>query len=712
MKYFKSLWMAGALALAAQGAYADEGMYLLNELNKKNLEQMKALGFTLPYDSLYSTTNPSVSDAVVIFGGGCTGIAVSDQGLIFTNHHCGYGAIQSKSSVEHDYLKDGFVSQSLEQEIPIEGLEVRFLKNTIDVTDRIMGEVKSTTDEFTRMTKADSVMTVISDSLSKKPFVQAEVYSYYANNKYYVQVYEVFKDVRMVFAPPSSVGKFGGDTDNWMWPRHTGDFSVFRVYADASNQPAEFSKDNKPYKPNYVPEVSLKGYEENDYAMTIGFPGSTQRYLSSWGVQQRIDDSNKPRIEVRGEKQDIWKEAMRADDATRIKYASKYAGSSNYWKNSIGMNKGLARLGVIERKQDIEKNFNTWVSADPARKELYGEVLPLLEKGYTGSDSLRKAATYLSETMISGCELVRIARAVESLDDKQANAQVLEDAQTVLAPIFKDYEPTLDKKTMVRMMELCAKRVPAQYQPDIFPSIMKKYKGDFAKYVDHVFAKTKLTSLASIEKELSSKGGIKKLQKDPAVELSNSVMMAYYALQQDLAGYAYDIEKGERLFLAGLMQMYPDRIFYSDANFTMRLSYGSIKGYIPFDAAEYAYFTTSKGILEKQNPEDDEFFVQPEILELIRKENFGQYANKNGDLNIAFISNNDITGGNSGSPVFDGNGRLIGLAFDGNWEAMSGDIAFEPALQRTISVDIRYVLFMIDRWGNCPRLVNELKLYK
>lgn len=712
MKYFKSLWLAGAMALAAQGAYADEGMYLLNELNKKNLEQMKALGFTLPYDSLYSTTSPSVSDAVVIFGGGCTGIAVSDQGLIFTNHHCGYGAIQSKSSVEHDYLKDGFVSQSMEQEIPIEGLEVRFLKNTIDVTDRIMGEVKSTTDEFTRMTKADSVMTVISDSLSKKPFVQAEVYSYYANNKYYVQVYEVFKDVRMVFAPPSSVGKFGGDTDNWMWPRHTGDFSVFRVYADASNQPAEFSKDNKPYKPNYVPEVSLKGYEENDYAMTIGFPGSTQRYLSSWGVQQRIDDSNKPRIEVRGEKQDIWKEAMRADDATRIKYASKYAGSSNYWKNSIGMNKGLARLGVIERKQDIEKNFNTWVNADPARKELYGEVLPLLEKGYTGSDSLREAATYLSETMISGCELVRIARAVESLDDKQANAQVLEDAQTVLAPIFKDYEPTLDKKTMVRMMELCAKRVSAQYQPEIFPSIMKKYKGDFAKYVDHVFAKTKLTSLASIEKELSSKGGIKKLQKDPAVELSNSVMMAYYALQQDLAGYAYDIEKGERLFLAGLMQMYPDRIFYSDANFTMRLSYGSIKGYIPFDAAEYAYFTTSKGILEKQNPEDDEFFVQPEILELIRKENFGQYANKNGDLNIAFISNNDITGGNSGSPVFDGNGRLIGLAFDGNWEAMSGDIAFEPALQRTISVDIRYVLFMIDRWGKCPRLVNELKLYK
>lgn len=712
MKYFKSLWMAGALALAAQGAYADEGMYLLNELNKKNLEHMKALGFTLPYDSLYSTTSPSVSDAVVIFGGGCTGIAVSDQGLIFTNHHCGYGAIQSKSSVEHDYLKDGFVSQSLEQEIPIEGLEVRFLKNTIDVTDRIMGEVKSTTDEFTRMSKADSVMTVISDSLSKKPFVQAEVYSYYANNKYYVQVYEVFKDVRMVFAPPSSVGKFGGDTDNWMWPRHTGDFSVFRVYADASNQPAEFNKDNKPYKPNYVPEVSLKGYEENDYAMTIGFPGSTQRYLSSWGVQQRIDDSNKPRIEVRGEKQDIWKEAMRADDATRIKYASKYAGSSNYWKNSIGMNKGLARLGVIERKQDIEKNFNTWVSADPARKELYGEVLPLLEKGYNGSDSLRKAATYLSETMISGCELVRIARAVESLDDKQSNAQVLEDAQTVLTPIFKDYEPSLDKKTMVRMMELCAKRVPAQYQPEIFPSIMKKYKGDFAKYVDHVFAKTKLTSLASIEKELSSKGGIKKLQKDPAVELSNSVMMAYYALQQDLSGYAYDIEKGERLFLAGLMQMYPDRIFYSDANFTMRLSYGSIKGYIPFDAAEYAYFTTSKGILEKQNPEDDEFFVQPEILELIRKENFGQYANKNGDLNIAFISNNDITGGNSGSPVFDGNGRLIGLAFDGNWEAMSGDIAFEPALQRTISVDIRYVLFMIDRWGKCPRLVNELKLYK
>ena len=337
--------------LAAGTAHADEGMWVLKELNKQNLARMQELGFTPTYEQLYSETDPCVANAVVIFGGGCTGITVSEEGLIFTNHHCGYGAIQQLSSVEHDYLKDGFVSQSKEEELPVPGLAVRYLDKTIDVTGRIMPELEKYTDEAQRMAAADSIGQVLCDSIGTNEFKSADVIPFYSDNKYYLITYNIFRDVRMVFAPPSSMGKFGGDTDNWMWPRHTIDFSVFRVYANGQNQPAEYSADNKPYKPKFVAEVSLQGYQEKDYAMTIGFPGSTDRYLSSWGVEQRIEDSNKPRIEVRGIKQDIWTKAMSASDAVRIKYASKYAGSSNYWKNSIGMNKGLARLDVVARKQ-------------------------------------------------------------------------------------------------------------------------------------------------------------------------------------------------------------------------------------------------------------------------------------------------------------------------------------------------------------------------
>ena len=338
--------------LALTPAFADEGMWVLKELNKQNLARMKELGFNPSYEQLYSETDPCVANAVVIFGGGCTGITVSNEGLIFTNHHCGYGSIQQLSSVEHDYLKDGFVSQSKEEELPVPGLTVRYLRETIDVTDRIVSEIEGIGEEYKRVMAADSIGQVLCDSIGTDEFKAASVVPFYSDNKYYLVVYNVFRDVRMVFAPPSSVGKFGGDTDNWMWPRHTGDFSVFRVYANANNEPAEYAKENKPYQPKYVAEVSLQGYTDKDYAMTIGFPGSTSRYLCSWGVQQRIESENEPRIEVRGIKQDIWKRAMSASDAVRIKYASKYAGSSNYWKNSIGMNKGLARLGVIARKQE------------------------------------------------------------------------------------------------------------------------------------------------------------------------------------------------------------------------------------------------------------------------------------------------------------------------------------------------------------------------
>lgn len=459
--------------------------------------------------------------------------------------------------------------------------------------------------------------------------------------------------------------------------------------------------------------MSLQGYEDKDYAMTIGFPGSTDRYLCSWGVQQRIEDSNKPRIEVRGIKQAIWKDAMLKSDEVRIKYASKYAGSSNYWKNSIGMNKGLANLKVIERKREEEAAFAAWVAQDAKRKEVYGDVLNLLEKGYTSSSEYKKISTYLGEAFLSGAEIVKLARMIQSVDVKGSTPEEIDIfLEDNIKPFFKDYDASLDQKVLAAMMKIVKERVPVENLPDIYKKVDKKYKGDYEKYAADVFKKTSILSYDNIASMLKDPKKYTKLKKDPAAELSLSVLISLFELQQLTGDSYYDIAKGERLYFAGLKEMYPEKALSSDANFTMRVSYGSIGGYRPYDAAWYDYYTTEKGIFEKENPESDEFWVQPEILDLIRSKNFGQYANKDGELQLCFLSNNDITGGNSGSPVFDKNARLIGLAFDGNWEAMSGDIAFEPDLQRTISVDIRYVLYMIDKWGKCPRLIEELKLVK
>lgn len=713
MRLIKSVWAVLLLLVATSQVYADEGMWVLKELNKQNLARMQELGFTPSFKQLYSETDPCVANAVVIFGGGCTGITVSNEGLVFTNHHCGFGAIQQLSSVEHDYLKDGFVSQTKAEELPVPGLSVCYLKETVDVSDRINSQIAGIAEEHLRLAAADSIGKAICDSIGSSEFLLADVVPFYNNNKYFLVVYDVYRDIRMVFAPPSSVGKFGGDTDNWMWPRHTGDFSVFRVYANGENKPAEYKEDNKPYQPKSVAEVSLQGYDDKDYAMTIGFPGSTSRYLSSWGVQQRIDDSNKPRIEARGVKQAIWKDAMLASDETRIKYASKYAGSSNYWKNSIGMNRGLANLDVIGRKKAEEAAFAAWVAQTPERKATYGETLALLEKGYTSTDELKNASTYLSETLAGGVEIVRLARTLQSVDMEGSTAEeiqiVIDDK---IKPFFKDYDAALDQKVLAAMMKVAKERIPAKYLPEVFQKIDKKYKGDYTKYAADLFKNTCLLPYENAEAMLKDPKKYAKLKKDPVADLSLSVLISVLELSQAMGDARSDIAKGERLYFAGLQEMNPEKALSSDANFTMRLSYGSIGGYRPYDAAWYNYYSTDKGILEKEDETSDEFWVQPEILDMVRAKDFGSYANANGDLQLCFLSNNDITGGNSGSPVFDKNARLIGLAFDGNWEAMSGDIAFEPDLQRCINVDVRYMLFMIDKWGKCPRLIEELKLVK
>lgn len=710
MKLKRILLSVALLCGIGSTAMADKGMWLLNELNQQNYERMKELGFKLSPEQLYSLGQPSVASAVVIFGGGCTGITVSNEGLIFTNHHCGFESIQSQSTVDHDYLRDGFRCNNQAEELPIPGLSVRYLREIIDVTPRIEAAVKDTKNEMERMQIIEDLSDKINAEYTKGTTVVGEVTPYYAGNKYYVVVYDVFQDVRMVMAPPSSVGKFGGDTDNWMWTRHTGDFSVFRVYADADNKPALYNKNNKPYKPISYAPVSLNGYREGDYAMTIGFPGSTNRYLTSWGVEDVINNENSPRIEVRGAKQAIWKKAMEADQATRIKYASKYAQSANYWKNSIGMNRGLKNLDVVNRKRAEEQAFEAWIAKNNTQ-ETYGHILPGLKADYAQSAAITKDLTYLFETLWGGTEIIRLARNINSIGRVQPEAMA--EFKTYLQNAYKDYLPTLDAKVLPAMLDIVRQRVSAENQPDIFKVIDKKFKGSTAKYAEYVFQKSivpyedKVMDFLS----LSSDKQKKMLEKDPAIELVNSVLPTIIKAQTSAGDVMANIEKGKREYFAASRIMDPNRQMPSDANFTMRMSYGSIKGYAPKDGAWYNYYTTEQGVFEKQDPTSSEFAVQPEILSLLRSKDFGQYGV--GDhLRLCFLSDNDITGGNSGSPVFNGNGELIGLAFDGNWEAMSGDIEFEPDLQRTISVDIRYVLFMIDKWAKMPHIIKELSLVK
>jgi hypothetical protein len=693
---------------------ADEGMWMLHEPDTAVYQQMQAMGFSLSPDRLYSAEQPSVKDAIVRFNGGCTGITVSGQGLIFTNHHCGYDAIQAKSSVEHDYLKNGFVAHAREEEIPVEGLSVSYLIGTENLTERFLSAVRDISDEKERSAAIDSMIVAACDSASGgNPFIEARVAEYFDGNAYYLHVYENFTDVRMVFAPPSSVGKFGGDTDNWMWPRHTGDFSVFRVYANADNQPVDYNTNNVPYKPRYYAPISLDGYRENDFAMTVGYPGRTERYLSSYGIYNRVNNINIPRITVRSVKQQIWKEAMQNSDEIRIMYASKYARSSNYQKHAAGMNRSIERLQVIEKKRKSEQQFKDRLDENPAQKAAFGEAPELIANGYQSSDKRQNALTYLTETLIKGAEIVGIATGVIHFDPKKTTIEQEDPLKNDLFAPYKNYSPPLDEQVLAAMLTIAKEKIPAEYLPGIFVEIDKKYKGNYAGYAADLFKKSVIPYPDKLLDCLRNPKKYRRLQKDPAWKLAMSCRTAFFDMMSDHNNAIRDLEKGERLFMAGWQEMLQEQKRpqpYPDANSTMRMSYGRIGSYVPYDAAWYNYYTTTNGIFEKYRKDDPEFDVQPEILDLLRAKNFGRYGNGQHDMNLCFISNNDITGGNSGSPVFNGQCQLIGLAFDGNWEAMSGDIIFEPLLQKTISVDIRYVLFMIEQWGKCRYLFDEIEL--
>jgi hypothetical protein len=716
MRKMKILILVMSLSVG-QLSRADEGMWLLPLIEQLNINKMQEMGLKLSAEDIYSINQNSLKDAIVIFGGGCTGEMISDQGLLLTNHHCGYGKIQELSSVEHNYLKDGFWATSMDQELPAPGLSVTFMKYMKDVTNDVLANVADDMPEDERQKEITAVIRHLVKEAKEGNHYQAQVKSYFSGNQYFLIVTEKFEDVRFVGAPPSSIGKFGYDTDNWMWPRHTGDFSLFRVYCGPDGKPAKYAKNNKPYKPAHHLPISLKGVELNDFAMTLGYPGSTDRYQSSWGIDERMNIINEAYIKVRGIKQDIWGDDMLASEKVRIQYASKFSRSSNYWKNSIGMNKGLNNLDVPAKKKALEAEFDKWINASEDRKVKYGEVLHGLETAYTNQAPFVKANYYLSECLLRGTEAFTFSLTAGGLElaleggNKESIASATELLQIAGDKFFKDYYPETDRKVMAAMLELYRQDISSEYHPEIYNIIEKKYKGNTEAFANDMFKKSVFTSKERFEAFLK-KPKLKSLQKDLIFQGGQSIYEVYSKLGKLREESSTSIQKYSRLFEAGLMEMQNDRTFYPDANFSMRLSYGKVGGYKARDAVYYKHYTTLKGIIEKEDPTNFEFEVPAKLKELYEAKDFGPYADPKGYMPVCFTSDNDITGGNSGSPVINANGELFGLAFDGNWEAMSGDIAFETELQKCINVDIRYVLFIIDKYAGATNLIEEMTLVK
>ena len=704
--------LIGTLCLAlAAVVYADEGMWMLGDLNKETRRTMKELGLELTAKQLYDPARPSLKDAVVSFGGFCSGVVVSRDGLVFTNHHCGFSSIRQHSTVEHDYLRDGFVARSHEEELPCPELYVRFLVRQENVTKRVLSAVRPGMDESDRSMAIDSVMWVIGHEVMEKDSTTVgSVDAYYGGNEFWLSVYRDYTDVRLVFAPPSLIGKFGWDRDNWEWPRHTGDFSVFRIYADRDNRPAAYSPDNVPYRAASVAPISLDGYHEGSFCMTLGYPGSTDRYLSSYGIEERLLHTNQAQIDVRGVKQAIWKREMDRRDSIRLMYASKYSESSNYWKNSIGMNRAVRRLHVLDKKRALERELQQWIDSKPHERKQLSTLLSDLEKNYRARRETNRAEAYFIEAFLNGPELVQLALDILNFDFEAEQEQVVAGLKA-LVERYANLDLGIDKEVFAAMLDVYRDKVDTLYLPPMYHTIDSLFGGNSRAYVDDLYARSEITTPRGLKRFLE-RDSTYNLYEDPAVTLGIDLITKFFELTYQGYGPSREIVRGERLFNAAVRRMYDDRNFYPDANSTLRLSFGTVRGYEPFDGAVYNYYTTVQGVLEKAKSyaDDPDFQVQPEWLELLSSGDFGRYADRDGQMKVCFISDNDITGGNSGSAMFNERGELLGLAFDGNWEAMSSDILYEPELQRTVGVDIRYVLFVIEKYGKAAHLIRELQV--
>jgi len=696
-------------------ARADEGMWLPVLISKYNISTMQQMGLKLTADQIYSVNQACLKDAVVSLDhGNCTGSIISQKGLLITNHHCGYEAIAGQSSVGSDLLVDGFWAMRPEEELPIPDKTVSFLIRMEDVTARTLAHVTPGMDAGERGLAIQKETDKIIKETEDESGLEVSVESMFEGNEYYMFIYQTFTDVRMVGAPPSSIGKFGGDTDNWMWPRHTGDFCLLRVYSGKDGKPAVFSKENLPYHPKYFLPVSLAGVKEGDFSMILGYPGSTDRYLTSYGIEEKLTQTNPADIKAKWAKMEVMKKYMDKDEATRIAYAGDYAYLANFWKKSLQESKSLLRLKVMDDKKRTEDEFQAWVNQDESRKARYGSVMDDFKKVYqaTAQNRSNEAIEYAGE-LLMGSKILYIAFQTGELTSRFDSAdfnEMISANKKRAATFYKSFNPDLEKELLRNMLELYAKNVAPQYLPDYYKTIDKKFRGNTGRYVDHLFDHSIFASEAKLMAFLNHPKK-KTIEKDPAYVAVNSLVSSYMIARLAQMTDEDMFSKARRLYIAGLSEMHPETVFYPDANSTMRLTYGRVEPYKPADALFADYYTTLQGVMEKEDSTNEEFIVPAKLKELYNKKDFGPYAD-HGIMHVCFISTQDITGGNSGSPVMNGNGELTGVAFDGNSEAMSSDIKYDVNLQRTICVDIRYVLFIVDKFAGAGYLVDEMKLVK
>ena len=694
---------------------ADEGMWLLQLMRQQNLEdQMRKQGLKMPVDGIYSPDAPSLKDAIGIFGGGCTGEVVSPNGLVITNHHCGFGFIQQLSTLEHNYLHNGFWSQSYEEELPCEDIAFTFVVKITDVTDEVNSRISNgeITEEqsFDRMTLSKIGKELFNaDNIEGKEHMYPQLLPYFEGNKFYLIYYKKYTDVRLVATPPNSIGKFGGETDNWMWPRHTGDFSVFRIYADKNGNPAAYSEENVPLSTPKFLNISLAGFEQNDFAMIMGFPGSTSRYLTGEEVKQRMFMENEPRIAMRDVTLKIIRDEMAKSEDIAIKYADKQARISNYWKNSIGMNKAIVDNKVVETKYAEEAEFKAWAMENG--KNEYVNVVREINAATANVDRTMYLATLTSELIMNTEFIYRniTEEAKVIFDDPEKIESSIKGIYDWLHD--RDYNHEIDRRIAKETLPLYFELTHPEERDEYLNEVYAKYKGNIKKYIDEVYDNSILANEANLNKFLK-KPTLKKFMKDPAMKLRTAIFNSYRKLMVESMAFEKIINPLHKTYLKGLMEKADGAPVYPDANFTMRLTYGNVKPYQPKDGVTYNHYTTLKGVMEKEDPSNSEFIVPARLKELYEAKDYGQYAMANGEMPVAFLTTNDITGGNSGSGVLNANGELIGLAFDGNWESLSGDINFDDSLQRCINVDIRYVLFVIEKLGNCKRIIDEMNIVR
>ncbi|MEJ8801808.1 S46 family peptidase [Pontibacter sp. H249] len=719
-KRILSFFAAACLSIGiATATPPDEGMWLPMLLKQLNEAEMQNKGMKLTAEDIYSINQSSLKDAIVSFGGFCTGEMISAEGLLLTNHHCGYGQIQQHSSVENDYLTNGFWAKNKSEELPNPGLTATFIVRMEDVTKQILEGTANAKTEAERESIVQRNMAKVRRESTAGTHYDAVIRPFFYGNEYYMYITETFRDIRMVGAPPSSIGKFGGDTDNWMWPRHTGDFSLFRIYAGPNNEPADYSPNNKPYKPKHHLPISLSGVKENDFTMVFGFPGRTNEYLTSQAVEEIYAVSNPHKINIRETKLNILDKDMKASDAVRIQYAAKYASIANAWKKWIGESRGIRKANAIENKKQLEKQFASWVAADANRKAKYGNVLADFEKNYKALDGITLSRDYVMEAAY-GVEIIRFANTFTKLQERLANNapqteinDQITKLERTIAPFYKDYNAPTDKKVFAALLSLYYNNVDPKMHPTAFATVRSKYKGDFTKYAEEVFAKSVFTSEAGVRKALADvKAGKKEaLKNDPALQLASSItehysknIMPTYAQVNDNLSLLY------RSYLAGLREMQSDKKFYPDANSTLRVAYGKVEPYQPVDGVKYIHYTTLEGVIEKaESGVAEDYAIPGRLKELYDKKDYGRYG-VNGEMPVAFIASNHTTGGNSGSPVINANGQLIGTNFDRNWEGTMSDIVYNPDQVRNISVDVRYMLFIVDKFAGAGHLVEEMTL--